>query len=98
MFGIHLLHAAYAVLMISFTFRIMIIPHAIVVGLMALYFIFVKGLIIAPILMFLYVVIALLMAFSMDEVWEDGTGNNECIFGWVILTGNLCYIIYKWLL
>ena len=97
MFGIYLLHAAYAVLMISFTFRIMIIPHAIVVGLMALYFIFVKGLIIAPILMFLYVVIALLMAFSMDEVWEDGTG-NECIFGWVILTGNLCYIIYKWLL
>lgn len=97
MFGIYLLHAAYAILMISFTFRIMIIPHAIVVGLMALYFIFVKGLIIAPILMFLYVVIALLMAFSMDEVWEDGTG-NECIFGWVILTGNLCYIIYKWLL
>ena len=97
MFGIYLLHAAYAVLMISFTFRIMIIPHAIVVGLMALYFIFVKGLIIAPLLMFLYVVIALLMAFSMDEVWEDGTG-NECIFGWVILTGNLCYVIYKWLL
>ena len=97
MFGIYLLHAAYAVLMISFTFRIMIIPHAIVVGLMALYFIFVKGLIIAPILMFLYVVIALLMAFSMDEVWEDGTG-NEYIFGWVILTGNLCYIIYNWLL
>ena len=97
MFGIYLLHAAYAVLMISFTFRIMIIPHAIVVGLMALYFIFVKSLIIAPILMFLYVVIALLMAFSMDEVWEDGTG-NECIFGWVILTGNLCYVIYKWLL
>ncbi len=97
MFGIYLLHAAYAVLMISFTFRIMIIPHAIVVGLMALYFIFVKGLIIAPILMFLYVGIALLMAFSMDEVWEDGTG-NECIFGWVILTGNLCYIIYNWLL
>ena len=97
MFGIYLLHAAYAVLMISFTFRIMIIPHAIVVGLMALYFIFAKGLIIAPILMFLYVVIALLMAFSMDEVWEDGTG-NECIFGWVILTGNLCYVIYKWLL
>lgn len=97
MFGIYLLHAAHAVLMISFTFRIMIIPHAIVVGLMALYFIFVKGLIIAPILMFLYVVIALLMAFSMDEVWEDGTG-NECIFGWVILTGNLCYVIYKWLL
>ena len=97
MFGIYLLHAAYAILMISFTFRIMIIPHAIVVGLMALYFIFVKGLIIAPILIFLYVVIALLMAFSMDEVWEDGTG-NECIFGWVILTGNLCYIIYKWLL
>ena len=97
MFGIYLLHAAYAVLMISFTFRIMLIPHAIVVGLMALYFIFVKSLIIAPILMFLYVVIALLMAFSMDEVWEDGTG-NECIFGWVILTGNLCYVIYKWLL
>lgn len=97
MFDIYLLHAAYAILMISFTFRIMIIPHAIVVGLMALYFIFVKGLIIAPILMFLYVVIALLMAFSMDEVWEDGTG-NECIFGWVILTGNLCYVIYKWLL
>ena len=97
MFGIYLLHAAYAIVMISFTFRIMIIPHAIVVGLMALYFIFVKGLIIAPILMFLYVAIALLMAFSMDEVWEDGTG-NECIFGWVILTGNLCYIIYKWLL
>ena len=96
MFGIYLLHAAYAILMISFTFRIMIIPHAIVVGLMALYFIFVKGLIIAPILMFLYVVIALLMAFSMDEVWEDGTG-NECIFGWVILAGNLCYVIYKWL-
>lgn len=97
MFGIYLLHAAYEILMISFTFRIMIIPHAIVVGLMALYFIFEKGLIIAPILMFLYVGIALLMAFSMDEVWEDGTG-NECIFGWVILTGNLCYIIYKWLL
>ena len=97
MFGIYLHHAAYAVLMISFTFRIMIIPHAIVVGLMALYFIFVKGLIIAPILMFLYVLISLLMAFSMDEVWEDGTG-NECIFGWVILTGNLCYVIYKWLL
>ena len=97
MFGIYLLHAAYAILMISFTFRIMIIPHAIVVGLMALYFIFVKGLIIAPILMFLYVVIALLMAFSMDEVWEDGTG-NECIFGWVILTANLCYVIYAWLL
>ena len=97
MFGIYLLHAAYAILMISFTFRIMIIPHAIVVGLMALYFIFVKGLIIAPILMFLYVGIALLMAFSMDEVWEDGTG-NESILGWVILTGNLCYVIYKWLL
>ena len=97
MLGIYLLHAAYAVLMISFTFRIMIIPHAMVVGLMALYFIFVKGLIIAPILMFLYVGIALLMAFSMDEVWEDGTG-NECIFGWVILTGNLCYVIYNWLL
>ena len=97
MFGIYLLHAAYAILMISFTFRIMIIPHAIVVGLMALYFIYEKGLIIAPILMFLYVGIALLMAFSMDEVWEDGTG-NECIFGWVILTGNLCYVIYRWLL
>ena len=36
MFGIYLLHAAYAILMISFTFRIMVIPHAIVVGLMAL--------------------------------------------------------------
>ena len=44
MLGIYLLHAAYAVLMISFTFRIMIIPHAIVVGLMALYFIFCKRL------------------------------------------------------
>ena len=26
-------------------------------------------------LMFLYVGIAFIMAFGMDEVWEDGTGN-----------------------
>lgn len=97
MFGIYLLHAAHTVLMISFIFRIMIIPHAIVVSLMALYFIFEKGLIIAPILMFLYVGIAFVMAFGMDEVWEDGTG-NECIFCWIILTGNLCYVIHKWLM
>ena len=48
-------------------------------------------------LIFLYVDIALIMAFGMDEVWEDGTG-NECIFAWIILTGNLCYVIYRWLL
>ncbi len=71
----------------------MIIPHAIFVALMALYFIVTKGLIIAPILMFIYVCIAFIMALGM----EDGTG-NECIFGWIILTGNLCFVIYRWLL
>ena len=48
-------------------------------------------------LIFLYVGIALIMAFGMDEVWEDGTG-NKCIFFWIILTGNLCYVIHKWLM
>ncbi len=37
MLGIYLLYTAYAVLMISFIFRIMIIPYAIAVGLMVLY-------------------------------------------------------------
>ncbi len=48
-------------------------------------------------LIFLYVGIALIMAFGMGEVWEDGTG-NECIFAWIILTGNLCYVIHEWLM
>ena len=97
MLGVYLIHAAYAVLMISFSFRIMIIPHAIFVALMALYYIFTKGLIIAPILMFIYTFIALIMAFGMDELWEDGTG-NECITGWIIMAGNLCYVIHNWLM
>lgn len=79
MLGIYLLHASYAVLMIYFTLRIILIAHAVVVGLMSLYFIFKIDLIIAPILIFLHVGIALLSAFGIDEVWEDGTG-NKCIF------------------
>ena len=41
MFGVLLLHAVYAVLMYAFSFRIMVVPHAIAVALMGIYMIFV---------------------------------------------------------
>lgn len=44
MFGILLIHAAYAVLMYSFSFRIMVIPHAVFVALAGIYMIVEKGL------------------------------------------------------
>lgn len=97
MFGILLIHAAYAVLMFAFSFRIMVIPHAIAVALMGLYMIVVKGLIIAPILSFIYSFFAILLAISDEATWDDGTG-NEMIWFWVCFCSGLCYVIFEYLI
>ena len=97
MFGVFLIHAAYAVLMYSFSFRIMVIPHAIVVAISGIYMIFEKGLIIAPILSFIYSFFAIGIARDDNFPWEDGTG-NELIWLWVffcsLLSSTIFYILY----
>lgn len=96
MFGILLIHAAYAVLMYSFSFRIMVIPHAVFVALAGIYMIVEKGLIIAPILCFVYSFFAILLAISDEATWDDGTG-NEMIWFWVFFCSGLCYVIFEYL-
>ena len=97
MFGVLLLHAVYAVLMYAFSFRIMVVPHAIAVALMGIYMIFGKGLIIAPILSFVYSFFAILLATSDEATWDDGTG-NELIYFWVIFCSGLSYVIFEFLI
>lgn len=96
MFLILLLHVAYAVLMFAFSFRIMVIPHAIVIALLGISMIFSKGLIIAPILSFIYSFFAIVLALDDNGEWEDGTG-NELIWGWVWLCTTLGFIITEYL-
>lgn len=94
MFGVFLIHAVYAVLMYSFSFRIMVIPHAIAVALMGAYMIYDKGVIIAPIISFIYSFFAVGIALDDNFGWKDGTG-NELIWLWVILCTILSFIIYE---
>ena len=96
MFGVFLLHAVYAVLMYAFSFRIMVIPHAIVVALMGIYLIFEKGLIIAPSLSFIYSFFAIGIALDDNFGWEDGTG-NELIWLWVFFCSGLSGFIFDFL-
>lgn len=96
MFDALLLHAVYAVLMYAFSFRIMVVPHAIAVALMGIYMIFGKGLIIAPILSFIYSFFAILLATTDEADWDDGTG-NEFIYFWVIFCSGLSYVIFEYL-
>lgn len=93
MFLLFLLHAVYAILMFAFSFRIMVIPHAIAVALMGIFMIFGKGLIIAPILSFIYSFFAIGIALDDNFGWEDGTG-NELIWLWVFFCSGLCYFIF----
>ena len=93
MFAVFLIHVAYAVLMYSFSFRIMVIPHAIVVAIMGILMIADKGLIIAPILSFIYSFFAIGIALDDNFGWEDGTG-NELIWPWVFFCSGLCYAIF----
>lgn len=93
MFLLFLLHAVYAILMFAFSFRIMVIPHAIAVALMGIFMIFGKGLIIAPILSFIYSFFAIGIALDDNFGWEDGTG-NEFIWLWVFFCSGLCYFIF----
>ena len=93
MFLLFLLHAVYAILMFAFSFRIMVIPHAIAVALMGIFMIFGKGLIIAPILSFIYSFFAIGIALDDNFGWEDGTG-NELILLWVFFCSGLCYFIF----
>lgn len=93
MFAVFLIHAAYAVLMYAFSFRIMVIPHAIAVALMGIFMIFGKGLTIAPILSFIYSFFAIGIALDDNFGWEDGTG-NEMIWWWVLLCTMLSFVIY----
>ena len=97
MFLILLLHVAYAVLMFVFSFRIMVIPHAIVIAFLGVSMIFSKGLIIAPILSFIYALFAIALALADNAEWEDGTG-NEFIWVWVWLCTTLGFIITEWLI
>ena len=96
MFAVFLIHAAYAVLMYAFSFRIMVIPHAIAVALMGIFMIFGKGLIIAPILSFIYSFFAIGIALDDNFGWEDGTG-NEMIWWWVLLCSMLSFVIFEYL-
>ncbi len=96
MFGAFLLHAVYAVLMFVFSFRIMVIPHAIVVAISGIYMIFEKGVIIAPILSFIYSFFAIYLALDDSFEWEDGTG-NELIWWWVLLCSMLSFVIFEYL-
>ena len=97
MFGVFLIHAVYAVLMYSFSFRIMVIPHAVVVAGLGIYMIFEKGLIVAPILSFIYSFFAICLALDDSFEWEDGTG-NELIWWWVLLCTMLSFVIFEWLI
>lgn len=97
MFGALLLHVAYAVLMFVFSFRIMVILHAIAIAIMGIYMIFEKGLIIAPILMFIYSLFAIALARDDNFEWEDGTG-NELIWLWVFFCTGLSYFIFEFLM
>ena len=96
MFGVFLIHAAYTILMYSFSFRIMVIPHAIAVALMGAFMIYDKGLIIAPILSFIYSFFAIGIARDDNFPWEDGTG-NELIWWWVLLCTMLSFVIFEYL-
>ena len=96
MFGVLLIHAAYAVLMFAFSFRIMMIPHAIAVALMGIYMIVEKGLIVAPILSYIYSFFAICLALDDNFEWEDGTG-NELIWFWVFFCSGLSYVIFEFL-
>ena len=96
MYVVFLIHVAYAVLMYSFSFRIMVIPHAIVVAISGIYMIFEKGLIIAPILSFIYSFFAIGIARDDNFPWEDDTG-NELIWLWVFFCSLLSSIIYEFL-
>ena len=93
MFGVFLIHAVYAVLMYAFSFRIMVIPHAITVALMGAFMIYDKGLIIVPIISFIYSFFAIGIALDDNFGWEDGTG-NELIWPWVFFCSGLCYAIF----
>ena len=96
MFGVCFIHAFYAVLMFIFSYRIMVIPHAIVVAISGIYMIFEKGVIIAPILSFIYSFFAIGTALDDNFGWEDGTG-NELIWWWVLLCSMLSFVIFEYL-
>ena len=93
MFAVFLIHVVYAALMYAFSFRIMVIPHAIVVAIMGILMIADKGLIIAPILSFIYSFFAIGIARDDNFPWEDGTG-NELIWLWVFFCTLLSFTIY----
>lgn len=93
MFLLFLIHAVYGILMYAFSFRIMVIPHAIAVALMGAFMIYDKGLIIAPIISFIYSFFAIGIARDDNFEWEDGTG-NELIWPWVFFCSGLCYAIF----
>ena len=93
MFEFYFLHAVYAIFMAIFSFRLMVIPHAIGVAMLAIYWIATKGVILAPIIMFLYSFVAIMLAIGMND-----TDGNECIIWWVIAASNLSYVCYTWLL
>lgn len=96
MFGVFFIHAVYAVLMFIFSYRIMVIPHAVVVAISGIYMIFEKGVIIAPILSFIYSFFAIGTALDDNFGWEDGTG-NELIWWWVLLCSMLYFVIFEYL-
>ena len=93
MFLLFLIHSVYGILMYAFSFRIMVIPHAIAVALMGAFMIYDKGLIIAPIISFIYSFFAIGIARDDNFKWEDGTG-NELIWPWVFFCSGLCYAIF----
>ena len=93
MFLLFLIHAVYGILMYAFSFRIMVSPHAIAVALMGAFMIYDKGLIIAPIISFIYSFFAIGIARDDNFKWEDGTG-NELIWPWVFFCSGLCYAIF----
>ena len=93
MFLLFLIHADYAILMYSLRFRIMVLAPALAVALMGAFMIYDKGLIIAPILSFIYSFFAIGIALDDNFGWEDGTG-NEFIWGWVFFCSGLCYAIF----
>ena len=74
----------------------MVVPHAIAVALMGIYMIVEKGLIVAPILSFVYSFFAILLATSDEATWDDGTG-NELIWFWVCFCSGLSYVIFEFL-
>lgn len=93
MFAFYFLHGVYAILMFIFSFRLMLVPHAVLVAMMAIYYMATKGYIIAPILMLLYAFIAVMVSIGMD----DDTGNG-CILWWIVAASNLAYVCYAWLM